>query len=179
MVFSGLYRLPIGRGQKFFHSWNRPTDILLGGWQLNSIYTMRSGTPVNVVDEGNPQSTTNLRPNIVGNPVLPRSQRTLQEWFNTSAFTPNLDANGNIIAGDAGRNIFSGPGYINVDFSLFKDFAITKKYRLQTRLESFNTLNTPHFSNPGGNETTPGSFGIIQFTDNKTRVIQIAGKLIF
>jgi len=179
MVFSGLYRLPIGRGQKFFHSWNRPTDILLGGWQLNSIYTMRSGTPVNVVDEGNPQSTTNLRPNIVGNPVLPRSQRTLQEWFNTSAFTPNLDANGNIIAGDAGRNIFSGPGYINVDFSLFKDFRITEKYKLQTRLESFNTLNTPHFNNPGGNETTPGSFGVIQYTNNQPRVIQIAAKFIF
>lgn len=92
MVFSGLYRLPIGRGQRFFHSWNRPTDLLLGGWQLNSIYTMRSGTPVNVVDEDNPQPTTNLHPNLVGDPVLPRSKRTLQEWFNTSAFTPNLDA---------------------------------------------------------------------------------------
>jgi hypothetical protein len=179
VVFSGLYRLPIGRGQRFFHSWNRPADLLLGGWQINSIYTMRSGTPVNVVDEGNPQSTTNLRPNVVGDPVLPRSKRTLQEWFDTSAFTPNLDASGNIIAGNAGRNIFSGPGYINVDFSLFKDFRITEKYKLQTRLESFNTLNTPHFNNPGGNETTPGSFGVIQYTNNQPRVIQIAAKFIF
>ncbi|HEX4156511.1 MAG TPA: TonB-dependent receptor [Acidobacteriaceae bacterium] len=179
MVFSGLYRLPIGQGQRFFHSWNRPTELLLGGWQINSIYTMRSGTPVNVVDENDPHSPSNSRPNIVGNPILPRSKRTQQEYFNTSAFVENLDSNGNIIPGDAGRNIVRGPGYINLDFSLFKVFAITEKYQLQTRLESFNTLNTPHFGNPGGNETDTTHYGVITSTDNNPRVIQIAGKFIF
>ena len=178
-VFSGLYRLPIGRGQAFFHTWNRTTDLLLGGWQINSIYTMRSGTPVNVVDESNPQSPTNLRPNLVGNPTLPRNARTLQEYFNTGAFVPNVDADNNIIAGDAGRNIVRGPGYINIDFSLFKDFAITKRYTFQTRLESFNTLNTPHFVNPGGNQQDPGSFGVITNTDQRPRVLQIAAKFLF
>jgi hypothetical protein len=174
MVFSGLYRLPIGRGQRFFHTWNRPTDLLLGGWQINSIYKMRSGTPVNVVDEGNPESPTNSRPNLVGNPILPRSQRTLQMYFNTSAFVLNGEDNG-----DAGRNIVRGPGYINVDFSLFKDFAITDRYKLQTRLEAFNALNTPHFSNPGGNMTDGTSFGIITGTDGNPRVLQIAAKFLF
>jgi hypothetical protein len=179
MVFSGLYRLPIGRGQRFFHSWNRPTDLLLGGWQINSIYTMRSGTPVNVVDESDPESPTNSRPNLVGNPNLPRSKRTLQMYFNTSAFAENLDEDGNIIPGDAGRNIVRGPGYINVDFSLFKDFAITERYRLQARLESFNTLNTPHFSNPGGNLTDATYYGVITNTDGNPRDIQLAVKFIF
>jgi hypothetical protein len=179
MVFSGLYRLPIGRGQRFFHSWNRPTDLLLGGWQVNSIYTMRSGTPVNVVDESDPESPTNSRPNLVGNPNLPRSKRTLQMYFNTSAFAENLDEDGNIIPGDAGRNIVRGPGYINVDFSLFKDFAITERYRLQARLESFNTLNTPHFSNPGGNLTDATYYGVITNTDGNPRDIQLAAKFIF
>jgi hypothetical protein len=179
MVFSGLYRLPIGRGQRFFHSWNRPSELLLGGWQINSIYTMRSGTPINVVDESDPESPTNSRPNLVGNPTLPRSKRTLQEYFNTSAFAENLDEDGNIIPGDAGRNIVRGPGYINVDFSLFKDFAITDRYKLQTRLESFNTLNTPHFSNPGGNLTDTTSYGVITATDGRPRVLQIAAKFLF
>ncbi len=80
-VFSGLYRLPIGQGQRFFSSWNRPEELLLGGWQINSIYIMRSGTPINVVDETNPKAPTNSRPNLVGNPVLPRGQRTLQVYF--------------------------------------------------------------------------------------------------
>jgi hypothetical protein len=178
-VFSGLYRLPIGRGQRFFHSWNRAMELALGGWQINSIYMMRTGTPVNVVDESVPESPTNSRPNLVGNPVLPRSERTLTEYFNTAAFVENKDSSGNIIPGDAGRNIFAGPGYINVDFSLFKEFAINDKYKLQTRLESFNALNTPHFNNPGGNETDQSSYGIIQGTNGANRVVQLAAKFIF
>jgi hypothetical protein len=179
MVFSGLYRLPIGQGQHFFNSWSRPMELAFGGWQINSILTMRSGTPINVVDEPNPQSPTNSRPNIVGNPNLPRSKRTLQVYFNTSAFVENTDSQGNIIPGNAGRNLVEGPGYINLDFSLFKEFAMTERFKLQTRLETFNTLNTPHFSNPGGNMTDTTHFGVITSTDNNPRVVQIAGKLIF
>jgi len=174
LVFSGLYRLPIGNGQRFFNSWSRPEELLLGGWQINGILFMRSGTPINVVDETNPKSPTNSRPNLVGDPVLPRSKRTLQQYFNTSAFMNNGDTPGN-----AGRNIVTGPGYINLDFSLFKEFAITERYKLQTRLETFNTLNTPHFNNPGGNMNDTTSFGIITSTDNNPRVIQIAAKFLF
>lgn len=179
MVFSGLYRLPIGRGQRFFNNWSRPTELILGGWQINSIFTMRSGTPINVVDEPNPKSPSNLRPNVVGNPTLPRDKRTLQVYFNTAAFVENKDASGNIIAGDAGRNIARGPGYINLDFSLFKEFAITDRYRLQTRLETFDTLNTPHFANPGGNMTDITHFGVITTTNGLPREIQLAAKFLF
>jgi hypothetical protein len=179
MVFSGLYRLPIGHGQQFFNSWSRPMELAFGGWQINSIYTMRSGTPVNVVNQPNPKAPNNFRPNLVGNPNLPRSKRTQQMYFNTAAFVPLDDANGNPLPGDAGRNIVRGPGYINVDFSLFKDFAITERYKLQTRLESFNTLNTPHFGNPGGNTTDTTHYGQITSTDNNPRAVQIAAKFLF
>lgn len=174
MAFSGLYRLPVGKGQRFFNSWSRPEELLLGGWQLNGILFMRSGTPINVVDETNPKSPTNSRPNLVGNPNLPRGKRTLQEYFDTSAFVANGDTPGN-----AGRNIVVGPGYINLDFSLFKEFAITERYKLQTRLETFNTLNTPHFTNPGGNVTDTTHYGAITSTDNNPRVVQIAAKFLF
>ena len=174
MAFSGLYRLPIGKGQQFFSSWGRPEELLLGGWQINGILFMRSGTPINVVDETNPKSPTNSRPNLVGDPNLPSGQRTLQEYFNTSAFVANGDTPGN-----AGRNIVVGPGYINLDFSLFKEFAMTERYKLQTRLETFNTLNTPHFSNPGGNVTDTTHYGQITSTDNNPRVVQIAAKFLF
>jgi hypothetical protein len=179
MVFSGLYRLPIGHGERFFNSWSRRAEIALGGWQINSIFTMRSGTPINVVDEPDPKSPSNLRPNLVGNPTLPRGQRTLQAYFNTTAFVENVDKSGNIIAGNAGRNIVLGPGYINMDFSLFKEFAITERYKLQTRLETFNALNTPHFDNPGGNMTDTTHFGVITSTDGRPRVFQIAAKFLF
>lgn len=186
-VFSGLYRLPFGRGQKFFSNWSKTTNLLFGGWQINAIYNMRTGTPVNVVRVNNPTAALpGLRPDVVGNPVLPRGKRTLAEYFNTAAFDvtrfdcsrpdapPDCDANA---PGDAGRNLFSGPGYINLDSSLFKEFALNERYRMQLRLETFNSLNTPHFSNPDGN--VGGTFGAIQRTFGNPRIIQIAGKFVF
>lgn len=189
-VFSGLYRLPMGRGQRFFPHWNTATDAVLGGWQLNSIYTMRTGTPVNVVRGNNPTSVLpGLRPDLVGDPVLPRGQRTLLQYFNTAAF-----ANGNAYfncsgmgvdtcnaPGDVGRNLLYGPGYINLDSSLFKTLAVKERYQLELRLELFNTLNTPHFANPDGDEAD-GTFGEITQElpgQDSNRVVQIAGKFIF
>lgn len=149
-------------------------ELAFGGWQINSILVMRSGTPINVVDESNPKSPTNSRPNLVGNPTLSRGKRTLQAYFNTGAFVNNGDDPGN-----AGRNIVLGPGYINLGFSLFKEFAMTERYKLQTRLETFNTLNTPHFTNPGGNMNDQTHFGAITSTDNNPREVQIAAKFVF
>jgi hypothetical protein len=191
-LFSGLYRLPWGRGQRYFSNWGRTTNMLLGGWQVNAIYTMDSGTPVNVIRGGNPNGVLpGLRPDLVGNPTLPRSKRTLTHYFNTAAFSttrfncgaPTAPPNCNQYApGTAGRNIIVGPGFINLDSSLFKEFAVTDRYRLQLRLEMFNTLNTPHFSGPDGNMSN-GTFGAIQFQNNGTstanRIVQVAGKFIF
>lgn len=176
-VFSGLWRLPIGNGQQFFSNWGRATNLVLGGWQLNSIYNMRSGTPVNVV-LGTEALAAGLRPNVVGNPNLPRGKRTLGEYFDTSDFN-----NTGLVphaTGDAGRNVVRGPGYINLDSSIFKEFPIREAMKLQLRFEAFNTLNTPHFSNPDG-DFSDGSFGAVQRESGNeaNRQIQVAGKFIF
>jgi outer membrane receptor protein involved in Fe transport len=187
-VFSGLYRLPFGTGQKFFSNWGKTTNAILGGWQINAIYDMRTGTPVNVIRGNNPTAVLpGLRPDVIGNPVLPRSQRTLLHYFNTDAFsdarfdcsTPtSLTCNA---PGDAGRNLLYGPGFINLDSSLFKEFAFTERYRLQLRLEAFNTLNTPHFANPDGDlaDETAGQISSQTGGQEANRVMQIAGKFIF
>lgn len=185
-VFSGLYRLPFGRGQRIFSNWSRTTNMLLGGWQVNSIYFMRTGTPVNVVRGNNPSSVLpGLRPDIVGDPTLPRAKRTLLHYFNTAAFsdtrfdcsTPtSITCNA---PGNAGRNILYGPGYINLDGSLFKSFAWKERYRLELRLELFNTFNTPHFDNPNADEDSASNFGEITGTYGNQRIAQIAGKFIF
>jgi Carboxypeptidase regulatory-like domain len=176
-VFSGLYHLPIGRGQKFFGSVGRVPDMILGGWQINGIFFMHTGTPVNVV-RGAPLTTCpGVRPNLVGDPTIPRSDRTLTKYFNTSAFdSTNLTG---CEPGDAGRNLVSGPGYINLDSSIFKEFDIHEGIKLQTRFEFFNTLNTPHFQNPDGVESD-GTFGQIPArVANNMRIMQVAAKIIF
>ena len=187
-VFSGLYRLPIGRGQTFFSNWSRTSEFLLGGWQFNVLLEMRTGSPVNVVrGSGNP-SFPGLRPDLVGNPVLARGDRTLLHYFNTAAFStarfacdptdPTCQPNA---PGTAGRNLVYGPGFVNLDSSIFKEFAPSDRIKLQTRLEAFNTANTPHLGNPIG-DMTNGEFGQIigrAGTQKDNRVIQIAGKIIF
>jgi hypothetical protein len=183
-VFSGLWYLPIGQGQHFFSNWGSVTNAILGGWQLNAIYVMQSGTPVNVVRGNDPTGVLpGLRPNLVGVPNLPRGKRTLAEYFNTSAFTnvpfsgPNADP---IAPGNAGRNIVVGPGNVNLDASLFKEVPI-ERIKLQLRAETFNALNTPHFGNPDGN-ASDGSFGEITRQNgaaNANRVVQLDVKLLF
>jgi hypothetical protein len=189
-VFSGLYHLPFGHGQALGSGWNNITNAILGGWQVNSIYIMRTGTPINVVRGNNPTSVLpGLRPDVIANPVLPRGQRTLLHYFNTAAFVNsnqyfNCSGKGPDTCndpGDAARNLLYGPGYINLDSSLFKNFQMAERYNLELRLEMFNSLNTPHFSNPDGDENDLG-FGQITSElpgQDSNRVVQIAGKFIF
>lgn len=172
-VFSGLWRIPVGNGQRFFGNWGKATNFIFGGWQLNAIYNMRSGTPVNVVESGEALAAA-VRPNVTANPNLPRGKRTLLMYFDTAAF--NTKGIGPV----AGRNIVVGPGYINLDSSIFKEFPVGEAMRLQLRFEAFNALNTPHFANPDGTESD-GTFGQIQRQngDEANRVAQVAGKFIF
>lgn len=172
-VFSGLWRLPFGRGQHYLAGWGRTTNTILGGWQLNSIYNMRSGTPVNVIESGEANSAA-VRPNVTKNPNLSRNKRTLLAYFDTSAF------NNQGIGPVAGRNIVRGPGFINLDASLFKEFPIEEQMKLQLRFEAFNALNTPHFGNPDG-VFSDGTFGQIQRESGSeaNREVQIAAKFIF
>lgn len=182
-VFSGLWYLPIGRGQRYFSSWGPVTNAILGGWQLNSIYRMQSGTPVNVIRGNDPTGVLpGLRPDLVGNPNLPRGSRTLAQYFNTNAFSNARFTGANQLAsGDAGRNVVVGPGYINLDASLFKEVPVTERATLQLRIEAFNTLNTPHFANPDGN-MSDGSFGEIireAAGSDSNRVMQLDVKILF
>lgn len=175
--FSGLYHLPIGRGQHFFGNWGRPQELIMGGWQFNGIFNMRTGTPVNVTTASGVQACPGMRPNLIGDPTLPRGQRTLSRYFNTAAFA--APTGGTCIPGDTPRNILIGPGYVNADLSLFKDFGITEGVKLETRFEFFNATNTPHFAGPNADLGTSTTFGQITRTASNNRIVQVAAKIIF
>jgi len=192
-VFSGLYRLPVGKGQKFLGSAGRATDLIVGGWQLNAIFSMRTGTPVNVVRGASLNTCPGVRPNLIGDPngtpppapsgATPSIPDRGYYAFNIAAFdsTPfTVGTPSYCTPGTAGRNLITGPGYVNLDSSLFKEFAITETARIQARFEFFNTLNTPHFSGPDG-LATDGTFGQIDFTNGNSnmRIAQAAVKIIF
>jgi len=180
LVFSGEYRLPFGKGQTFGANWNPISDAILGGWKFGGILTMRTGTPVNVILGEDPKSAlAGLRPNVTGDPTLPRGKRSILAFFNTSAFSAPVIPKGSSYAyGDAGRNILAGPNFINVDASLAKDFAIESRYKLQLRVETFNGMNSVHYNNPDGDFNSP-TFGMINSTMGDQRMAQLAAKFIF
>ena len=179
LVASFIYELPIGRGKRFLGTSNGVANALLGGWQVNGLFNIRSGLPVNVVRSA-PQGYEGLRPNLVGDPNI--SNRTVEQYFNTSAFSvTGLTGPNATLPGSAGRNILRGPGFANLDFSTFKNIALNslrEGMQLQLRFEFFNLTNTPHFANPnavfGG-----GNFGQITGTVGNPRIVQFAAKLNF
>jgi Carboxypeptidase regulatory-like domain len=180
-VFSGSYNLPFGRGQAIGSSWGPVLNAIAGGWRFSPIATAHSGSPINVIRGTNPNAILpGLRPDVTGNPNLPRKARTIYEYFNTAAFTvpPSLQG-GSFLPGDAGRNIVIGPGWINLDSSVAKDFKIEERYTLQVRAEAFNTFNTVHLAGPDA-DYSYALFGQITSTVGNTyRQAQLVAKFIF
>jgi hypothetical protein len=175
---SYVWDLPWLRGRK---------DILgfvAGGWQFSGILTMASGQPFIVQDGSDPNvdGVASDRPNVVRNPNLPASQRTLARWWDTGAFT--RIPSGTNAFGNAGRNIVIGPNLRNFDASLAKSFRLRETANLQFRWEVFNVPNRPNFANPSGgsptNDVSSPLFGQIQSTQaNNERVMQLGLRLTF
>ena len=183
LVISYIYELPFGRGKKFMNRSNRIVGGILGGWQLNGITTAQSGTPFTpVLSNGSAAINSgpggSVRPDLVGNPVLASGQ-SVNRWFNVSAFaTSGQDGTAPYTFGNAGRNILIGPGSVNFDFSLFKNFTVTEHAKLQFRSEFFNVFNHANFGLPNAAVDTPQA-GIITSTLTPPRQIQFALKLLF
>jgi hypothetical protein len=80
--------------------------------------------------------------------------------------------------GTAGRNIVIGPGLIQWDASLLKNFNFTERTYLQFRFEAFNAANHPNWGNPNNNLSSP-AFGRINGTRGTMRELQFGLKLYF
>ncbi len=113
-----------------------------------------------------------LRPNVIGNAGLPggRSKAAeLAEWFNTANYAaPAADTFGN-----AGRTDGYGPGLINMDLSILKEFRITERHRLEFRAEMLNFLNHANFGEPNVSQGN-AAFGQITslYAGNQSRIVQ-------
>jgi len=175
-ILSGVYELPFGRGKKYGNNIGKAENYLLGGWQLNTIIALQSGLPFTMQSPGNPGKA---RPDLAGN--LTTSPGNTQQYFNTKAVAQApLTADGVLVRqGTLGRNVLIGPGGKTVDLSLFKNFALTERFKLEFRAEAFNLFNHPYFKNPAA-DITAGNFG--QITDTQLgseRQLQGVLKLVF
>ena len=179
-VFSGVYELPLGRGRQFGTGMSRTADLLVGGWQVNGIITAQTGSALGISG----RNTSNLfteafRVNGNGqNPVLSGDAHDrLNRWFDTSVFSqPAPYTLGNLpplISQLRNHNVR------NIDFSLFKQFNLTEKFRLQFRAEAFNSLNRVRFSGPNTDVNGGANFGRVTAQSNDPRQLQFGLKLMF
>lgn len=180
---SGSYALPVGTGKAVWSSANKVTDAVIGGWQMNAIYSHQTGQPLTVSCAVATSEFACFAPLASG--VDPYAgYRTISHWLNPAAFTQPAAVT------QIGQTDYSplggkpqqvrGPGLSNVDASIFKYFNITESVRLQLRAEAFDLTNTPAFAQPGSlNYSTPSTFASITSTKNGPRRVQFALKLFY
>jgi len=178
-VGSYIYELPFGIGRRWA-SGGRALDILIGGWQLNGITTMRTGMVYNptVPNQAAALGTSKVqqwRPDRIAAGTV--SNPDPDRWFDPAAFVRPCDASGCRL-GNAGANILTSGGAVNTDFGLSKYFRLTESFRLQFRWESFNAFNTPAFGRPNANLESP-DVGKVRGTVSTPRVMQWALRLEF
>ena len=171
MTISYTYNLPFGKGRSFAN--DGIARVVIGDWQINGITTLQTGLPFTPsLANPNTNGSGGSRPDLVGNPEV--ANKTLQRWFDPTAFArPN-----EIRFGNLGRNTLYGPGRVNFDTSLFKDFYFTEDVKLQFRAEAFNLFNTPQFGQPNASIGASNA-GTITSTVGNPRQLQLALRLQF
>ena len=177
-VLNATYELPFGRGKAFGGGANRLVNALAGNWQVNAIVTLAVGLPLYNFAE----STSTCfcfgglqRPDYNGQTVSLGSAQSINEWFNTAAFTQAAP----FTFGNLGRTLTAvrASNAHNLDVSVFKRLKPAERLTVEFRAEAFNLTNTPIFSAPN---VTLGStlFGVVSAQENTPRQIQFGLKLL-
>jgi hypothetical protein len=196
-ILTVVYDLPYGRGRMFGSGAPFVMQELLGGWQVTAINSASSGLPVNITYSPNSfQQVSPLlvqRPNLTGNPVIPKSKRikiagnqdlvALQNPVfgltgNAALSLPDV----NHPYGSAGRNSVRFDPFYQLDLGLHKNFPLYPEgTSFDFRVEAFNILNQTNYAFPSsGYSPTSSSFGVVAAASTfPARILQFAGKIIF
>jgi hypothetical protein len=179
LAINGIYEFPFGHGRRFFNH-NRAADYVIGGWQLNGIFSAVSGTPQEVFAASNTlfNDGGTQRANWNGkNPTLhgPISKR-LNEYFDVSDFSQPAA----FTYGNSPRMLSNlrAPRFVNTDLSGIKMIPIHESLKAEFRAEAFNLFNHPTFG-PPDTSIGDGTTGIINSQVNLPRQIQVAVKVIW
>ena len=168
------------------YNGNRFAEVLLNGYQTNLIANLYTGLPFTVFS-GTDRSLSGVGNDYADvvpgqNPrSVPTGSNRVQQYFNTAAFAPAAPGT----YGNASRNSLRGPGFEEVDFSVFRDLFLERRIHGQFRAEAFNLLNHPNLGNPAATVSSGTTLGTIQntvatsATNLGPRVFQFGAKLIF
>jgi len=141
------WELPFGKNRRFVSGAHGVTEALLGGWRIASLFYYDTGrwfTPTFTGADPSGTGTSGLqRPDRVADGNLPRGQRTLERWFDTSAFVPLPNNLGRF--GNSGRNVIEGPSSTVVHLAFGKTLRFAGRGQLQLQVNALNVFNVENF----------------------------------
>jgi hypothetical protein len=142
-------------------SWNGFAQAAAGGWELGGIFSASTGEPFTpLLSEGDVLGQNNSDPFAYPD-RLPSCGNNLTNPGNVANYiklncfvipaVANVNGTNYIRVGNVGRNILTGPGLVDFDFSVVKNTKITKiseAFNVQLRLDVFNIFNRANFNPP-------------------------------
>ena len=179
--------LPFGTGRRYAGDASPMLDAVIGGWQVATFSTIYAGERVTLTYTPNAtfvvsgiqqdfRGANNYRPNVIGEVMVPKDQRTAQNWFARSGVAIPTDPSQPF--GNAPRNAYSGPKVWEVNLAASKRFPMPwRSGNLEFRAEFFNLFNRTNFRAPNGNISS-AAFGTITTTYDP-RIIQFGLKVNF
>jgi len=173
-VLSSVYELPAGKGRRWLSQG--VASMILGGWNVGAIALFQAGSPYGLVTQVNSTNafpSGSQRVDVLRHPALPKSERTLERYFDTAA----VAAPAPYTFGNSGRALLTGDGIANLDLSLLKNHRWGERRNVQFRFESFNLPNHPDFEEPG-RALGAAAFGVVSGA-RAARVMQLGLKVEF
>jgi hypothetical protein len=155
-----VWELPFGKNRRFLSSASGAVDAILGGWQVSSLFYYDTGRWFTPTFTGADPSGTGTsgpqRPDRIGDGNLPSSQRSVDRWFDTSAFVPLASNVGRF--GNSGRNVIEGPSSTVVHLTLGKKIRSASRTQLQLQVNALNVFNIENFDlNPNSLNISPSN----------------------
>jgi hypothetical protein len=170
---SAIYALPFGQNQRFLGNANPWVEGVLGGWRTGWNVNLQTGQYFTPSFRGfDPSNTATFggRPDRIADGNLPSDHRTINDWFDATAFAiPGCPSDNPVCTdpanvgrfGNTGLNVLTGPGIANLDFALMKYFTLRENVRLQFRVNMVNAFNHPNFAVPRSNISSRGTVATI------------------
>lgn len=186
-IANWVYVLPIFKRQ------NTLAGKIAGGWEITGSAQLQSGTPCGVGSNNDYAGVgefgsfgcgtegqfwlMNGTPNIIGAFAGPTGNASSPKYFNTSVFASPTPGNFNLQSGV--RDSIYGPGFVNWDAAMFKNFVLSERFNVEFRAEAYNFPNHPNLTGPNYNPTQ-GTFGeITQKATSNPRQLQLSLRLAF
>jgi hypothetical protein len=146
---TNILELPFGPGRRWLTGGGVLAN-LVGGWQVNNIISLMSGTPFNVTSSGtslNAPESGQRADLVVSDVKILGGKGRGNPYFDPLAFKPVTEAR----FGTAPYRVLRGPGSATWDLGVFREIGLPRNTNVQVRFEAFNVLNSPVYGNPGGN----------------------------